>query len=211
MPAAAKFSSTTLTKFVQDGLEPAVQSKILADFARAGVAELIATGQASPKYKRFVNGTEGLLEDAVKPDGSIAYRFGYMGEVATFALEFLQSRSPVRIPAAKGKYIDCFVIAVNGRPIKQQNFAPDSVPNDAELYIYNSQPYGRKVDVQLVGKKKLRFNVPEGLFRDAAAAVNGRFGNLVSAVRVYDVDFSGKWETKKGRKVEYPALKIGLR
>lgn len=205
MPAT--FSSTTLTKLVQDGLAPAVQSKILADFARAGVAELIASGRASPKYKRFVNGTEGLLEDAVKPDGTIAYRFGYMGEVAVFALEFLKARSPVR----SGKYRDSFIVAVNGRPISQANFAPDSVPNDAELYIYNSQPYSRKVDVQLVGKKPLKFSVPPRLFEDAAAAVRGRFGNLVTAQRLYTLDFSGKKVTKKGRKVEYPALKIALR
>lgn len=205
MPAT--FSSTTLTKLIEDGLAPAVQSKILADFARAGVAQLIAEGRASPKYKRFVNGTEGLLEDAVKPDGTIAYRFGYMGEVAVFALEFLKARSPVR----SGKYRDSFVVAVNGRPIPADNFVVDSVPNDAELYIYNSQPYSRKVDVQLVGKRPLKFSVPPRMFEDAAVAVRGRFGNLVTAQRLYTLDFAGKWVTKKQRKVEYPALKIALR
>lgn len=205
MPAT--FSTTTLTKLIEQGLDPAVQSKILADFARSGVADLIATGRASPKYKRFVNGTEGLLEDAVKPDGTIAYRFGYMGEVAAFAIEFLKARSPVR----SGKYRDSFIVAVNGRPIPAANFVVDSVPNDAELYIYNPQPYSRKVDVQLVGKKPLKFSVPPHLFENAAAAVRGRFGNLVTTQRLYTLDFAGKWVTKKQRKVEYPALKIGLR
>lgn len=204
---ATKFNTQLITVMVDQGSSPAARSKFLADYARKGVAELIASGQASSKYKRFVDGQEGAAEDVVRPNGVIAYQFGYLGEVVTFAVEFLRARSPVK----NRKYQDSFVVAVNGRPIPATMIVAESIPPDAELYIYNDQPYARKVDVQLIGTRKLTYSVPPGLFDDAARAVKGRFGNLVTVERVYTLNFPGKWITRKQRTVEYPALHIVVR
>ena len=93
---AARFDTRLVTVMVAQGISPEARSKVLAAAARDGVAELIQTGAASPKFVRFVDGVQGASEDAVRPDGTIAYRFSYLGEVVAFAVAFLQARSPVR-------------------------------------------------------------------------------------------------------------------
>lgn len=211
----ARFDSRAITVMVAQGTSPERRSAALATAARTGVAELIRTGHASPKYRRFVDGTEGRDESSVRPDGTIAYRFGYMGEVVAFALAYVRDRGPIR----DGKWRRSLTVAVNGRPIPAAQFNPDSVPEDATILCYSPLDYSRKVDVQLVGGKRLRFKVPPGIFDDAARAVRGRFGNLVNAQRLYTVRFAGEGTRKggrrrkdgAGRRLEYPALEISPR
>lgn len=211
---AARFASNAITILVAEGSSPERRAQVLAEAARSGLATLISTGVASSRYTRFVDGVEGVAEDLVKPEGTIAYRFAYMGEVVEFALAFLQARSPYK-GGSEFHYRDNFVVAVNGRPLPAQGVNAASIPADASIFIYNSLPYGRKVDVQLIGKKPMRFTVKAGLFDDAELAVKARYGNLVTVARRYTVDFPGRWITTKtktpGRKVEYPALEITLR
>ena len=217
--AAIRFPTNTIKLQIAADIAPAARAKLLADTARAGLADLIASKRASPKYRTFVDGVKGRSEDQVRADGQIAYQFNYMGEIISFALEFLKDRSPV----ASGRYQDSFRVSVNGRDIMAGQFNPRMVPDDAGILIYNEQPYGRKVDVQLVGRKKLTYSVPPGLFADARDAVRARYGNLVSAERLYTIEFPGRKITKRtrapaaeqrsqrGRRVEYPALSIGPR
>jgi hypothetical protein len=104
-------------------------------------------------------------------------------------------------PVRGGTYRDSFQYAVsaggNGtakryigsRIIRPDGFDPQKVGADVdEVILFNRQPYSRKVDVQLAGLRKLRFEVPEGLFDDAAAAVRRRFPTL-AARRVYTMSF----------------------
>lgn len=209
--ARFRFPTNTIQIKIAEDTAPAARAKLLADTARAGLAELIASGRASPKYRRFVDGAAGRSEDQVRADGQIAYQFNYMGEIISFALGFLKDRSPV----ASGSYQDSFRVSVNGRDIMARQFNPRMVPDDAGILIYNEQHYGRKVDVQLVGQKRLTYSVPPNLFADARDAVRARYGNLVSAERLYTIEFPGRLLTKRtlapGRRVEYPALSIGAR
>lgn len=204
---AARFDTRIVSVAVEQGASPQVRSATLAAAARAGVAELIRSGQAAPKYTRFVDGTEGASEDQVRPDGTIAYRFSYMGEVVQFALDTIRERSPV----GTGRYRDSFMVSVNGRPIKAMSVNPEHVPDDAEIFIYNTQPYSRKLDVQVAGGRKLRISVSPGMFDDTARAVNARFGNYIRASRRYTLQFPGQKTTKAGRKIDYPALEISRR
>lgn len=219
MPAFRFPTQTVIARIAEDAA-PAKRAALLAETARRGVAELIASGRASPQYRTFVDGVEGRSEDQVRADGTIAYRFNYMGQVVVFALEYLRARSPVD----SGLFRDSFRVGVNGRDIDADKFNPRMVPDDAEIIIYNKQPYSRKVDVQLVGRKKLNYSKPANLFYDARDAVRARFGNLVTAERLYTTDFPGRKVIQgsvrqkmrgrgltKGRKVEYPALAIGVR
>lgn len=214
-------------------LDPVAAALDFAQRVRADVAEEIAAGRAAKRFTRYVDGREGADERAVKPGGTILYEFGMMPEIAAFALAFLQARSPTGPMPTGGSrlynkpYRESFYASVGGRFIRPGEFAPASVPEDGELIFGNVQPYSRKADVQLVGRKPLRFNVPPGIFADAARAVNRTFGNFVTARAVYSMTFPGQYRIKEsqarsgsrahnvkrwaGSLVESPALIISQR
>ena len=192
--------------FLDQDMSPEEMSRHLAAVAKAGVQELISTGRASPIFTRYVDGKKDAPEEAVEPSGTIAYEFEYLGEIVVFALGFLRQRAPV----ASGRYISSFYVGVGGKFVKAENFRPDIVPPGMEIIIGNTQPYSRKIDVQLVGNQRLRFSEPPNLFLDAAVAVRRRFGNFVSAKRIYTVEFPGQYilrtGRRRGKRVESPAL-----
>lgn len=205
----------SLKTFVDATLSPAARGKAMAEFAEKTVADLIAAGKAPPSYRRWVDGVEGAAPETVKPGGRILYEFSNIAAATLFALGFLRARSPVGPGAPKDKrypkaYRDCFVVSVNGRPIPWDSFVPRSVPPDAEIFIFNTQAYSRKIDVQLVGRRPLRFSVPPGLFDDAAKAVRRRYGNTLTAKRQYSVSFPGQHITKAGIAVQSPALRLAV-
>lgn len=204
---ADKFISQAINVLIADGLSPLARSAFLAQAAKDGVADLILSGKATPNYKRFVDGIEGLAEEAVSADGTILYRFSYLAEVVAFTVAFLQNRSPVR----SGRYRDSFMISVNGNAYEADGFDPDVIQSSDDVFIYNRQPYSRKIDVQLIGSKPLSFSVPAGLFDDAVTAVKRQFGNLVTCKRLYTIRHPGEVYTKKRRRVEYPAIELTLR
>ena len=208
-------------------LSAAARSRILADVAIRGREHLIREGRASRSFTTTVDGREGAAESSVQPEGTIVYRFQLLGEAALFAMGYLRGRSPVK----SGRFREGFVYAVGergskrggaqaelyttGRIIRPDSFDPQKVDADVgEILIFNRQPYSRKVDVQLVGNRRLRFSVPPDMFDDAAAAVQRRFPTL-SARRIYQIRFPGQWVRKRGqgagRAVESPALVISAR
>lgn len=197
--------------FFEGEVAPEALARHLAQVAKATAAELITTGRAPPRYTRYVDGREGAPEETVRPDGVILYRFDYMAEVVAFALAFLRARAPVWT----GRYRESFYLGLDGRFVPAARFDAERMGTVSEVVIGNTMPYSRKVDVQLVGTKPLRFSVPPGLFSDAAKAVQRRFGNLVSAKRVYTMRFPDQYTLRTGRKagkpVESPALVIALR
>lgn len=211
--------------FTDRHLTPQAQSKALAAAARSGRDELIRSGRAAPNYATWVDGQQDASEDTVKPGGAIVYRFQLLGEAAVFAMAFLRARSPVR----GGTYRDSFRYAlseggrgtgtasryIGSRIVRPESFDPQKVGADvAEVILFNRQPYSRKVDVQMAGTQRLRFEVPPGLFDDAAAAIRRRFPTL-AARRVYSMEFPGQWRLKTGNRagnlVQSPALVIGRR
>lgn len=171
--------------------DPGQRSARLAAVARDALAALQASGRAGPAYTLFVDNRPASSEDSVRGDGTgkILYQFSYIGDAVIFALDFLKARAPSR----SGKYRNSFFVGVDGRFVNASAFSPDSVPPTAEIIIGNSQPYNRKVDVQLSGGKVLQFSVPPGEYDDCAAALKQRFGNTLSAKRLYDVNFPGKY------------------
>lgn len=193
--------------FADRTLSPAARSALLAAEAKRRLADLIESGRASPGYRRFVDGVEGAREEQAQR--VIVYEFSRTGEAAEYALGFLRGRSP----SESGRFRDSFVASVDGsRPIAAASFDPAKVPPGAEVAILNTRPYGRKIDVQVAGGRRLRFSVPEGLYEDAARAVRRRFGNAVSARRVYTLRFPGQYTLRGGKRagtrVETPALII---
>lgn len=194
--------------FIDANLSPTARSRILANTARQGVRDLIASGQASPGYDLFVDGHRAQTEDGVRGDGGgvIRYQFNYMGAAAAFALSFLQARSPSR----SGEFRQSFYVGVDGRFIPASAFSAQSVPGAAEVVIGNTQPQSRRIDVQFVGSKPLHFSVPAGMFDDAVRAVRARFGGAVTARRIYSLRFPGQYVLRRGatrgQPVQSPAL-----
>lgn len=191
--------------FADRTLSPEARSALLAAEAKRRLADLIESGRASTSYRRFVDGVEGAREEQARR--AIVYEFSRTADAAEYALAFLRGRSP----SESGRFRDSFVASVDGgRPIPAASFDSAKVPPGAEVAILNTRPYSRKIDVQLAGSRRLRFSVPEGLYEDAARAVRRRFGNAVSAKRVYTLQFPGQYILQGGRRagkrVETPAL-----
>lgn len=192
--------------FRDANLSPAAQSARLAKVAREAVAELIAANRATPRYTRSVDGRPGADESSVLPDGRISYAFHYIGDAAEFALTFLRYRAS---PIASGRYRDGFRVSVDGRPFDVRTFDKTKIPPGAEVFVYNVEPYSRKIDVGMSGTRTLRYRIPSGLFEAAASAVRRQFGNSVSAKRLYTVRFPGQGRAKhSGRIIDSPALAI---
>lgn len=213
-----------LKVFVDRNLSPEAQSAALAKAAKDKLRDLIQSGRASDKFRRFVDGTEGLVEERVgpAPHGQIVYKFNSLGTVCTFALSFLVNRSPAR----SGRFRKGFYLGIDGKFVQMAQFNPEALTvNVKEIVIGNVEPYSRKVDTQLIGNRKLSFSVPPGLFDDAVSAIKSRFGTLVDVKRVYTMRFPGQYILKQeqyhqsgkragrarkraGKPVESPALVI---
>lgn len=196
-----------ITAFIDKELSPAAISKKVAAIARKRRDELIAEGRASRRYSTYVDGSLGSSEDLVKRN--ITYRFSNVAAAVDFCINELILGSPVGDGKKRGPhYYQSFYVSVNGSPMRAASFDPARCPPDATCYIYNSQPYGRKIDVQYVGSQHIEFSVPAGLFARVVTRARREFGNQTSIKRIYSVTVPGQWVTRKGRLVEYPAIMI---
>jgi hypothetical protein len=217
------------TTYAAANLSAEALSARLAGIARQGVADLIASGQASGSYTTTVDGREGADESTVSPLGVIVHRWNRIGAAATFALAFLRERSPIPRPSVKPasnkgdatSYRDSFYFGLDGAYVPAPQFTEDAAAGVRELVIGNWQPFNRKVDVQMAGGRKITFSTDPGLFDDAAKAVRRRFPEL-NAKRVYTMKFTGQHMRggtgaapgkggRPSRAVESPALIISPR
>ena len=197
-----------ISVLVDRNLSQAAISARLAATARKALADLIGSERASSSYRRFVDGVEGTSEDVARQ--RIRYEFSSLGNAAQFALNQLKARSPVR----SGRYRDSFFVAVDGRAIPERNFVPRGVPSDAEVFVYNTQPYSRRLDVQLDGRKPLNISVPADFFDATAAVINRQFASI-KAERLYTLSVPGAYMLRtgprQGQQVHVPALAISRR
>lgn len=153
-------------KLATAGLAPNVIAQELANFARAELAARIRSGEASPRYDRFVNGVAGADENTVVPPGPIVYDFHWWNEVLEYAVETLQERSPVR----SGRFRRSWFVMVNNQPVVDYS----QIPIGAEVIVTNDQPYSRKIEVGY-----MQMSVPHGVAEDSMAKIKRRFGNVV--------------------------------
>lgn len=118
-------------------LEPEAINAALAKFARQELARAISEG-ASPVYDRFVNGREGLPEEAVQAPGPVVYEFINWPLIVSTALEELRRR----VPSRSGRYAASFMVLSNQTPVSDFR----TIPAEAEVIIFNTQPYTRKME-----------------------------------------------------------------
>lgn len=213
MARAAEFNRS-LQVWVEQTLSPEAQSKFLAKTAREERDQLIKSGRASPTYRTFVDGTIDKSEDLVQPapSGKIIYAFSGWRAITTAALKILVDNSPV----LTGNYKKSFYLGIDGKFVPMEQFNADAIGFDVkEVVIGNTQPYSRKVDVQLVGGKKLNFSVPPLLFDNAVKELKSQFGRNFTIKRVYTMEFPGQYVLrqeqyhKSGRNIGKPRKRAG--
>lgn len=202
MTETARFFDRELRLATRD-LEPDALRRELAAFARQSLAEVIASGDASPRYRRFVNQREGESEDAVILPGPIIYEFQYLEEIVTFALEAARELSPV----LSGRYKRSWFALINGT----QQWIDGTIPIDATVLVTNDQPYHRKIHV--LGSKG-GFRVPPGIVERVRQQAR-RLYRDIATFEVRFIPLAGGYRLRRPRRKEaemtYPALEIRLR
>lgn len=155
---------------------------------------------------------------ARSPKGSGDYAKSFYLGISTKDTQLNPAFFPTRITSGKQKGRFTFSTAPapaplsGGRFVPMAQFNPQKVTADvAEIVIGNTQPYSRKVDIQIVGGRKLSFSVPPGLFDDCVKAIKARFDDIVEVKRIYTINFPGQYRLKRTqlRKKGRHAGKVG--
>jgi len=213
-------AARSIRLFADRQMGPEALAKILAEGAMKSRDEAIAGGEASDKFYTYVDGKSGVSEYDVKYDGYILYDFDYMPDVIEFAYHFLRHRSPPRDnhpgshPRQARHYKDSWLIAsvASGIPYTLGRLKDFKMFSEEEYWIWNRMPYGRKVDVQMMGKKRIKYDAPPHILDDLVHALRQRYGSFIQAQRRWTIRPPDPWVTKyglrKGRPIDYPAVLI---
>lgn len=190
-------------KLATAGLEPDAINGALAKFARAEIARVVASGEGSPSFDRYVNGRPGAAEESVQAPGPILYVFNWWTDVITAAIEELQKRSPRK----SGRYRNAFLVVVGGRTVVTDY---SKLRGDAEVIIFNPLPQTRKIETGSTS-----FSVPPRHFETAKGVLRRRFGNSYSVEMKFvnvpsGISASAPYRLRTGKKagalLTYPAL-----
>lgn len=188
------------------GLEPAAVAKALAKFARSELSKAIAAG-ASPQYETFVNGRSGAALESVVPPGPIVFLFSNWGLVIGAAIEELKRRAPRK----SGRYANSFVVVANQRPVTDLK----TIGADAEVIIFNRQPYTRKLETVQAGAGQRMFDTLLSLRRrfKSGFKFESRFldirGGVAPAVPYILKRSAGRRKDRAaGQPISYPAILI---
>lgn len=181
-------------RFATADLEPDAIRQALADFAKRSVADLIQSGRASPRYERFVNGRQGVPEEAVELPGPIVYEFSLWEPIITYALDQLRQRSPSK----SGRFRSSFIVIAGDRIVTDF----DSIPMSAEVVITNFQPYVRKAESGRLGVPRFR------IFDGTTRALRRQFGD--ARRNAASVAFATRWlDIKSGIHPDIPYVLKG--
>lgn len=154
-------------KIATVGLSQEEISKQLAAFAKSELADQIAQGNASPRFTRYVNGREGLPEEAVNAPGPILYVFSFWQEIVADAISYLRDRGPRK----SGRYSDSHILIVAGRRVPLDYV----VPINSEVIITNIQPYTRKIEVGA-----MKMTVAPRVYEAARQYIRRTYGDIVN-------------------------------
>lgn len=183
-------------------LSPQEAQKWFVTVAKITRDELIEDGRAGQTYTTIVDGSRTTPLDRAQTH--ITFQWQYLEEATQYALAELVKR------AKYGQFTGKFWLSV-----EDQYYAPGSynasVSRGAkQVVIGNTEAWDRKLDVQLMGSKRINYSVLPGLYQDVARKVNSRFGGSIEAKRVYDYSFPGRYQPKHPINFQSPALLISL-
>lgn len=121
--------------------------KLLVRTARAGHAQIMAEQMAragfAPEWDAYANTPGNQNLDTVVLPGPIVFRYRYIREVLTVALDELRKASPV----VSGAYRDSHTLFVNGIAVSG---TPPALKAGDEVFIANPVPYARRLEVGLI-------------------------------------------------------------
>lgn len=190
-------------KVFLDAISPQENQKWFVTVAKITRDELIEEGRAGKTYSTIVDGSRSTpLERAVS---HITFQWQYLHEATLFALEELKKR------AKYDQFTGSFWVSPD-----DTYYAPGQIPDSKimqgarEVVIGNTEAWDRKLDVQLMGSKPIRYQVAPGLYNDVARKIKARFGDSIIAKRVFDYNFPDKYQPKKSQNFQSPALVISL-
>lgn len=190
-------------------LQPEAINKALAAFAREQLRDVIAKGQAPAIYERYVNGKAGLSEDMVKAPGPIIYDFVNWSLVIRATIDDLKKRVPVK----SGRYQGSFVVIVNGALVEDYK----TIPADATVIVFNTQPYTRKLESGAIKSGKRHFERTKNTMarNPAYRAVfdfNMKFMDrndaMISGVPYILKRDGGRKDRRAGMAITYPSIII---
>lgn len=165
----------------EDASVEAVKELLIADVIAEREA-LIQADEASPIWRRKVNGVANAPETDLRVGGSILYNFSDLSQAVMLALETCRQRSPV----SSGDYRDAWVVLVSDHLWTGDL---EDLPWDAEVVITNPVPYARKIDVGA-----MQMSVPPGIVEGARQLVQRRFPGITVSRRFVNLAGTyGRW------------------
>ncbi|MGN6773496.1 MAG: hypothetical protein ACTHJQ_27160 [Rhizobiaceae bacterium] len=155
--------------------------KLLIRTAKAKNAEVMSRDPRPATFTRYVDGKEGVPEEAVEPTGTIIYRYPRFELVVQYAMEMLFDLSPV----LSGDYRNGHTLFLDGTPVSDlKTWRPGD-----EISISNPLPYSRKIEV---GKMKMRVPGTDRVYQQARRKVMSRYGNMASVTFTYRALIGGE-------------------
>lgn len=151
-----------------EGISPEKIQPALVAFARAELANAIASGEGSPNYDLFVNNAPATTEENVVLPGPIIYQFRWWSDIVLFALQTLLDLSP----EASGDYKRSWIVRVDGEQVTDYK----NIDGGAVVEITNDSDYHRSI---VVGHKHYRIGHQN--IEEARSAVKGIYGNFIDA------------------------------
>lgn len=195
-------------KLATADLEPAEINRALAAFAKQELRAVIASGQASTNYERYVNNVQGAREESVVAPGPIRYEFVNWPTVIREALDELRKR----VPRKSGRYANGFLVLVGGRPVVEYK----TIPAMAEVVIMNVRPYTRKMEVGANGPGRRHFerakNALARRYRDVFS-FDLRFLNTANGIHpgvpyILKRSAGNRKDRQAGMPITYPSIII---
>ncbi|WP_149026710.1 hypothetical protein [Gluconobacter albidus] len=140
---------------------------LVAQESRSLRDDAIHQGLASGAYTTRVDGQLGRLEEEVRLDGGIiTYVFSDLAQAANWALSECRKRSPVK----SGAFRKSWTILVDGKEWTQP---AAKIPTGSTVWIVNTMPYARKIDV---GGQKVR--VDPKIVESVRSSMGSRFPSV---------------------------------
>lgn len=114
---------------------------IVAQQCRDFRDSLIESGQAPARFRTVVDRQADRAEETVKLDGGhVVYAFSGVADAVVWCLAELRNRSPAR----SGNFRNSWFMMVDGRIWTE---SPQEIPPGSEVWITNTAPYARKIEV----------------------------------------------------------------
>ncbi len=177
--------------------------RVLIEVAKREHGKIMAATPKPSTFRRFVDGVEGVREEAARPFGVIQYDYIRLDAAVQFAMETLFDLSPV----LSGDYRMAHTLFVDDVAASNlANWRPGST-----IVISNFVPYARKIEL---GKMKMRVSGTDRVYAQAERIVRRRFGNMARIFFTYrGIVGGGVVGGKAGNEssIRYPALVISER